>query len=62
MTKRKGAGPPKAADRGPKVDVVIQDEIGAKLRQLYADVVEEAVPERFLDLLKQLEKGGKREA
>jgi hypothetical protein len=60
MTKRKGATPPKSG--GPKVDGIIQDEIGAKLRQLYADVVEEAVPDRFLDLLKQLEKGGKREA
>jgi len=61
MMKRKSATPPRAGDRGGKVDGIIQDEIGAKLRQLYAVVVEEAVPDRFLELLKQLEKGEKQE-
>lgn len=30
-------------------------EIGRKLRQYYDDLVEDAVPDRFADLLKQLE-------
>jgi len=44
------------------VDSSIQDEIGAKLRKLYSGMVEEPVPERFFELLKRLEQGGKRDA
>lgn len=49
-----------AKDRGPqplpKAQQMIQDEIGTKLRQFYAGMIEEPVPDRFVDLLKQLEK------
>ena len=61
MTKPKGDGVPRPRQRGPKVDSTIQDEIGAKLRKLYSRMVEEPVPERFFELLKRLEKGGKRD-
>ncbi len=38
------------------VDVVIQSKLGQVLRQNYQQVVNEAVPARFLDLLAQLKK------
>ncbi len=34
----------------------IQNKIGQQLRAIYDDVVQEGVPERFADLLKQLDK------
>ena len=34
----------------------IQAKIGQQLRAIYDDVVQEGVPERFADLLKQLDK------
>ena len=40
----------------PTVDAVIQSKIGQKLRESYQQVVNEAVPPRFLDLLDQLKK------
>jgi len=33
----------------------IQNRIGHQLRTMYADVVNEGVPDRFADLLKQLD-------
>ena len=56
MTKTKGHGPVVPRVPSPKVDGIIQDEIGAKLRQLYSSMVEEPVPDRFIELLKRLEK------
>jgi hypothetical protein len=44
---------------GTKVGTIVQDEIGAKLRQLYSDMAQEPVPDRFIELLKQLEQGKK---
>lgn len=41
---------------GGKVDKRIQGEIGKQLRAVYEDVVKEPVPDRFLELLKKLEK------
>ena len=32
-----------------------QAQIGEKLKEVYADIVHEPVPDRFLDLLNQLE-------
>jgi len=61
MIKRKCETSPSHKQRAAKVDVIIQDEIGAKLRQLYSNMVEEPVPDRFLALLKRLEEGGKRD-
>ena len=40
----------------PSVDAVIQSRLGQKLRESYQQVVNEAVPPRFLDLLEQLKK------
>ena len=57
MKKPKGDSPSRPRSRGLKVDGIIQDEIGAKLRQLYSSMVEEPVPERFIELLKRLEEG-----
>jgi hypothetical protein len=62
MTKHKGAGPSRPRERGPKMDSIIQDEIGAKLRYLYSKMVEEPVPDRFIELLKELERGRKSDA
>ena len=48
-----------ARDRGahplPKAQQMIQDEIGTKLRQFYSDMIDEPVPDRFVELLKKLE-------
>jgi hypothetical protein len=57
MTKSKGHGSLRPRSRSPKVDGIVQDEIGAKLRELYSSMVEEPVPDRFIDLLKRLEEG-----
>jgi hypothetical protein len=46
---------------GGEVDPRVQNEIGRHLRAIYDDVISEPVPERFMELLKQLEKSaGKR--
>jgi hypothetical protein len=42
--------------RGPRVDSTVQGQIGAHLREMYSHVLNEPVPERFLELLKQLER------
>jgi hypothetical protein len=34
----------------------VQAKIGSQLRAIYDDVVKEGVPDRFLDLLKRLDK------
>lgn len=48
------AGRRRKADRADPLGA--NSEIGRKLRQYYEDLVEEEVPDRFADLLKQLEK------
>ena len=48
----RGAGPDgNAAEMDPRV----QCEIGRQLRAVYDDIISEPVPDRFLDLLHQLE-------
>ena len=48
-----GSKPPR---RPPaRLDRTIQSEIGRNLRAMYNDVVEQGVPDRFADLLAQLE-------
>ncbi|MBX9590005.1 MAG: hypothetical protein K2X43_11920 [Hyphomonadaceae bacterium] len=37
------------------LDRTVQGQIGRMLREIFADVAEEPVPERFLKLLKALE-------
>ncbi|MFD0916485.1 NepR family anti-sigma factor [Pseudahrensia aquimaris] len=43
------------ANSKPALKADIQAKIGEKLKEAYADVVNEPVPDRFLDLLNQLE-------
>ena len=50
------AGTDTPARRGaPRIDPRIQREIGKHLRAHYDDVVNEPVPDKFLELLQQLE-------
>ncbi len=39
----------------PDATNAIQEKIGEKLKEAYADVLEAPVPDRFLDLLEKLE-------
>jgi carbon monoxide dehydrogenase subunit G len=39
----------------------IQIKIGQQLRAMYADVVDQGVPERFVELLRQLDEGSKKD-
>lgn len=43
--------------RHPSIKSDLADQIGARLRSVYDDVLAQPVPERFLDLLRQLESG-----
>jgi hypothetical protein len=45
-----------AAERPRKLDKSVQTAIGARLRAYYDGVQREAIPDRFVVLLKQLEK------
>lgn len=40
----------------PKLDRVIQSRIGDQLRAMYDDLVQQPVPDRFVDLLNRLER------
>ena len=42
----------KHAGKGGKL---IRQQVGAKLKQLYADVMSEPIPDRFKDLIEELE-------
>jgi hypothetical protein len=44
------------AEPGAGVDAAIQGALGRKLRESYDEVVREAVPDKFLQLLDQLKK------
>ena len=43
-------------DAEDSADPRIPSEIGERLKELYESVVEEEIPDRFLDLLDQLDK------
>ena len=43
----------------PKVARDIQSRIGQQLREMYDDVVKQGVPDRFSELLRQLDEAGK---
>ena len=46
-----------AAERGkPQLNPEIQAKIGQQLRKIYDDMVSQGVPDRFADLLDQLDK------
>lgn len=54
MTKKNKALPRKRSDKGDIfVDDPLVDKIGKSLRSMYKDVLDEPVPDAFLDLLKQ---------
>jgi len=42
----------------PRLDSVSQGRIGDQLRAMYDDLIQQPVPERFKDLLDQLDKAG----
>jgi len=46
----------------PRLGQDIQAKIGRQLRAIYDDVVNQGVPERFVDLLDRLDKGDDNEA
>jgi len=41
----------------PSIRTDLADQIGARLRSVYDDVLVQPVPERFMELLRQLESG-----
>lgn len=42
-------------DRGPEIDSELQTHIGRHLKASYDDILAQEVPDRFRDLLQQLE-------
>ena len=42
-------------DQGPEIDSELQAHIGRHLKASYDDILSQDVPDRFLDLLSQLE-------
>jgi hypothetical protein len=50
-----GTGPHPSELTGPHVDSRIQHEIGKHLRAHYDDIVNEPVPDKFMELLAKLE-------
>ena len=49
--------PSSGATERAGLDARVQERLGAELRRHYGDIVEEAVPDRFLALLDRLEAG-----
>lgn len=62
----KGDAPARSRRRSPKhgaaVQIAAQDHIGRQLRAIYDDLLSQPVPDRFLELLRQLDDTGKPEA
>lgn len=48
---------PKSEKQTRKAEKLTREKVGNKLKQLYADVVAEPVPDRFMDLIEQLDSG-----
>ena len=57
----KGDAPARSRRRSPKsgasVQMQVQDHIGRQLRAVYDDLLNQPVPDRFLELLEQLDQG-----
>jgi hypothetical protein len=49
-----GAVVPKSEKQSRKGDKLTRQQVGSKLKQLYADIVSEPVPDRFLELIEKL--------
>lgn len=47
--------PPSAASQRTRRKPSIQDHIGQELRAMYDEVLQQPIPDRFLDLLKALD-------
>ena len=63
MKDRKSAGPrsptlerPAAGNKKPQLSPEIQGKIGQQLRKIYDDMVNQGVPDRFVELLSRLDK------
>jgi hypothetical protein len=52
---RSGAGQVSSEHSVPQIDPRIQNEIGKHLRAYYDDVINEPVPDKFMELLEKLE-------
>ena len=50
-----GRGRGSASSGSAEIDPRVQGEIGRQLRAVYDDIISEPVPDRFLELLQQLE-------
>jgi len=48
---------PKSEKRSRKGDKLTRQQVGNRLKQVYADIVSEPVPDRFMDLIDQLDSG-----
>jgi hypothetical protein len=51
-----GGGRRAGASGDAELDPRVQGEIGRQLRAVYDDIISEPIPDRFLELLQQLEK------
>jgi hypothetical protein len=51
-----------STDQAGSLDAAIQGALGRKLRESYEEVVREAVPDKFLQLLEQLKRSEKDKA
>jgi Anti-sigma factor NepR len=45
-------------DSEPTLDRLVQERIGDNLRAMYDDLMQQPVPDRFVELLRRLEKRG----
>jgi hypothetical protein len=52
---RSGRTPQIPSSHGPALDRTVQAQIGDKLRTMYGELVEQPVPDRLADLLRQLD-------
>ncbi|MGP9819993.1 NepR family anti-sigma factor [Salinarimonas sp. NSM] len=54
-------GDPGSVSSDPRLDRAIQSRIGDQLRAMYSDLMDQPVPDRFKDLLAQLDSQNKTE-
>ena len=54
-TMQAGTGHDRSKGAGPQIDSRIQHEIGKHLRDQYTEILAEPVPDKIMQLLKQLE-------
>jgi len=49
----------KGAGKGRKLDPQVRDHIGNSLKTIYQQVADEPVPDKFIELLRQLDEKGR---